>query len=96
MHQVRRRLLNLCPRKGKSKDIKCMLCEGNRPANYKSKSYMIYKDLQRFPCITEKSINIQNTITNLNCKHIRLQKNSMLQSQELKEDNRLYTKIIKH
>jgi len=32
-----------CSHKGKSRDVKCMLCEGNHLV----KGYMVYKDLQR-------------------------------------------------
>jgi len=38
-------IIQLSSRREKSKDIKCVLCEGNHPANYKG--CMVYKDLQR-------------------------------------------------
>lgn len=43
-----------CARKEKSKDVKCVLCEGNHPANYKG--CMIYKELQQktFPTLRKK------------------------------------------
>jgi len=34
-----------CPRRERSKDVKCILCENNYPANYKG--CMVYKDLQK-------------------------------------------------
>ena len=46
-----------CPRKEKSKDVKCVLCEGNHPANYKG--CMVYKELQQktYPSLRKKSYN---------------------------------------
>jgi hypothetical protein len=35
---------HLCPRKDRSKDVKCVLCGGNHPANYKG--CQVYKELQ--------------------------------------------------
>ena len=45
-----------CPRKEKSKDVKCVLCEGNYPANYKGCN--VYKELQQksFPTLRNKVI----------------------------------------
>jgi len=45
-----------CSRRKKSKNIKCMLCEGNHPANYKG--CMASKDLQRnfFPILGRKVV----------------------------------------
>jgi hypothetical protein len=56
-----------CLHKRRSKDVKCVLREGNHLANYKN--CMVYKDLQRstkkvLPCIMEKSNDTQTTITN--------------------------------
>lgn len=34
-----------CPRKGINKDVKCVLCDGNHPANYKG--CLVYKQLQQ-------------------------------------------------
>jgi hypothetical protein len=34
-----------CPRKERSSDVRCVLCNGNHPANYKG--CKIYKDLQK-------------------------------------------------
>lgn len=44
----------LCSRKGKLEDVKCVLCEGNHPANYKG--CHIYRQLQKikFPPPREK------------------------------------------
>ena len=44
-----------CTRKEKSKDVKCVLCEGNHPANYKGCT--VYKDLQNktFPPLRKKT-----------------------------------------
>lgn len=43
-----------CPRKEKSTNVKCVLCEGNHPANYKGCS--IYKELQKkkYPPLRQK------------------------------------------
>jgi hypothetical protein len=35
----------LCPRKEKLDDVRCVLCEGNHPANYTYKGCTIYKEL---------------------------------------------------
>ena len=45
-----------CTRKEKSKDVKCALCEGNHPANYKGCN--VYKELQQktFPSLIKKHI----------------------------------------
>lgn len=45
-----------CARKDKSKDVKCVLCEGNHPANYKGCT--VYKDLQKnhIPSIRKKTL----------------------------------------
>jgi hypothetical protein len=34
-----------CPRKERSSDVRCVLCDGNHPANYKGCT--VYKDLQK-------------------------------------------------
>jgi len=49
-----------CPWKIKSENVKCVLCEGNHPANYKS--CMIYKDLQKrhFPTLRKKEITTKS------------------------------------
>lgn len=49
-----------CPRKSRSDDVKCALCEGNHPANYKG--CQIYKNLQKakFPPLRQ-SIPAQHT-----------------------------------
>jgi hypothetical protein len=44
-----------CPRKERSSDIRCVLCNGNHPANYKGCT--VYKDLQKkktFPALRPK------------------------------------------
>jgi hypothetical protein len=43
-----------CPRKEKSSEVKCVLCEGNHPANYRG--CIVHKELQRkkFPAIRPK------------------------------------------
>jgi len=48
-----------CARKTKSENVKCVLCEGNHPANYKGCT--IYKDLQKrhFPTLWKKEITIK-------------------------------------
>jgi hypothetical protein len=38
-------LTNQCHRKGRSSDVRCVLCGGNHPANYKGCT--VYKDLQK-------------------------------------------------
>jgi hypothetical protein len=38
-------LANQCHRKGRSSNVRCVLCGGNHPANYKG--YTVYKDLQK-------------------------------------------------
>ena len=45
-----------CRRKVNSKDVKCVLCEGNHPANYKGCN--VYKELQQktFPSLIKKHI----------------------------------------
>jgi hypothetical protein len=44
----------LCPRKEKSDDVRCVLCEGNLPANYKGCT--IYKELlkKKYPPLRPK------------------------------------------
>ena len=55
-----------CLRKEKSQDVKCVLCDGNHPANYKG--CMVYKDLQQktFPTLRRKTPNTQTPLTNVN------------------------------
>lgn len=45
-----------CPRKTRSNDVKCILCEGNHPANYKGCT--VYKELQKikYPSLRPKTI----------------------------------------
>lgn len=49
-----------CTRNERSKDVKCVLCEGNHPANYKG--CVVYKDLQRnhFPSIRKKILPVKS------------------------------------
>ena len=56
-----------CPRKTRSDKVRCVLCNGNHPANYKGCS--IYKDLQEktFPRLRQrKPQEIENMKTNVN------------------------------
>ena len=48
-------LTSLCSRKEKSNDVRCVLCNGNHPANYKG--CQIYKELQQktYPSLRPKS-----------------------------------------
>jgi len=80
--------------KEKSKDIKCVLCEGNHPANYKD--CMVFKNLQRsfFPTLWKKVIASEPGIEFVSIQ-TRLVQDPMLQSQELKVDNQLQAKIIR-
>lgn len=43
-----------CTRKGRSNNVKCVLCEGNHPANYKG--CKVYKELQnaKYPSLRQK------------------------------------------
>lgn len=45
-----------CPRKGRSEHVKCVLCNGNHPANCKGCS--VYKELQkvRYPALRTRNI----------------------------------------
>lgn len=60
-----------CPKKERSKDVKCVLCNGNHPANYRG--CLVHKELQqqKFPPLRERSS--ANTIpqTNLPSSSIR-------------------------
>lgn len=46
-----------CPVKGRLDSVKCALCEGNHPANYKG--CQVYKDLQKskFPSLRKKTLS---------------------------------------
>jgi len=57
-----------CRRKTKSENVKCMLCEGNRPANYKGCT--VYKDLQKryFPTLRRKEITTKPQLQ-VECTH---------------------------
>lgn len=48
-----------CQRKERSNDVKCVLCDGNHPANYKGCT--IYKDIQRnkYPQLRQKQQNLE-------------------------------------
>lgn len=50
-----------CTIKTKLREVKCVLCEGNHPANYKGCS--VYKDLQKkaFPSLRKKELSTNNT-----------------------------------
>jgi len=78
----------------KSKDVKCVLCEGNHPSNYKG--CMVYKDLQRnfFPTLRRKAITSepQLRIEPANIPGMSNQENYMPQSQEPKVNNQIPTK----
>lgn len=50
-----------CPRKGRSDNVKCVLCNGNHPANYKGCS--VYKDLQRIKYPTLSTRNLPGETT---------------------------------
>jgi len=64
-----------CSCRKKSKNVKCVLCEGNHPANYKG--YMVYKDLRRnfFTTLRRKVIicesQTQTEPTNIQIRHIQ-------------------------
>jgi hypothetical protein len=49
-------LTKLCPRKEKSENVKCVLCDGNHPANYKGCS--VYKEIQQrtFPPLRNRPV----------------------------------------
>lgn len=44
-----------CPRKTRSNDVKCVLCEGNHPANYKG--CQVYRELQKVKLPGKAEIN---------------------------------------
>lgn len=54
-----------CSRKERSENVKCALCDGNHPANYKGCS--VYKDLQKqkYPPLRYKNPTQTNTATNV-------------------------------
>ncbi|CAG4950937.1 unnamed protein product [Colias eurytheme] len=60
-----------CSRKERSEEVKCVLCNGNHPANYKGCS--IYKELQKqkYPPLRNKTY-VTNSITNLQRDHHKL------------------------
>lgn len=55
-----------CPRKDKNNEVKCILCNGNHPANYKGCA--VYKELQKkkYPALREKQIRIPKQLVNTN------------------------------
>jgi len=60
-----------CLRRKKSKDVKCVLCEGNHPANYKG--YMVYEDLQkRFFSTLRRKIVASKSQSQLNLQIFKL------------------------
>lgn len=50
-----------CPEKGRLDSVKCALCEGNHPANYKG--CQVYKELQKskFPSLRKKTLSEKET-----------------------------------
>lgn len=54
-----------CTRKGRSDNVKCVLCEGNHPANYKG--CKVYKELQalKFPPVGRRAPVLANTRNNM-------------------------------
>jgi len=72
------------PRKNKSKHVKCILCEGNHPDNYKD--CIIYKKLQKrhFPILQKKEIILKTQ---------RQVKPASIQSKTVQSD-KFYTSII--
>lgn len=52
-------LTNQCQRRTKSNDVKCVLCDGNHPANYKG--CIVYKEIQKrkFPTLRPKTNTAQ-------------------------------------
>jgi len=50
-----------CNRKTKGEGVKCVLCEGDHPANYKGCS--VYKELQKkqYPPLRQKSLPVNNS-----------------------------------
>lgn len=49
-------LTSNCPQKTRSNNVKCVLCEGNHPANYKG--CMVYKEIQKskYPPLRNKNV----------------------------------------
>lgn len=49
-----------CPKKERTDNVKCVLCEGNHPANYKGCA--VYKQLQekKFPALRKKQMELTN------------------------------------
>lgn len=55
-----------CPRKVRNSDVKCVLCNGSHPANYRG--CLVHKELQakKFPLLRKKEIVAPKLITNPN------------------------------